>query len=78
MVNTRRDFLRDLGLSAAALPFLANLPSLAHAQTGSKRKQRLVVIFSPDGIVPNAFWPDAVGKDFTFKESLTPLEPFKD
>lgn len=77
MPNTRRDFLRDLGLSAATLPFLANLPSLAHAQVGAKRKQRLVIIFSPDGIVPNAFWPDAVGAEFALKESLTPLEPFK-
>ena len=77
MQNTRRDFLRDLGLSAAALPFLANLPSLAHAQTVGKRKQRLIVLFSPDGIVPSTFWPDEVGENFTLKESLTPLEPFK-
>lgn len=77
MQNTRRDFLRELGLSAAALPFLANLPSLAHAQTVGKRKQRLVVLFSPDGIVPSTFWPDEVGESFTLKESLTPLEPFK-
>ena len=77
MQNTRRDFLRELGLSAAALPFLANLPSLAHAQTAGKRKQRLIVLFSPDGIVPNTFWPDEVGENFTLKESLTPLEPFK-
>jgi hypothetical protein len=77
MQNTRRDFLRELGLSAAALPFLANLPSLAHAQTVGKRKQRLIVLFSPDGIVPSTFWPDEVGENFTLKESLTPLEPFK-
>lgn len=77
MQNSRRDFLRDLGLSAAALPFLANLPSLAHAQQAGKRKQRLVVIFSPDGIVPDTFWPTEVGESFTLKESLSPLEPFK-
>ncbi|WP_309719392.1 DUF1552 domain-containing protein [Armatimonas sp.] len=77
MQNTRRDFLRELGLSAAALPFLANLPSLAHAQTVGKRKQRLIVLFSPDGIVPSTFWPDEVGENFTLKESLSPLEPFK-
>ena len=77
MQNTRRDFLRELGLSAAALPFLANLPSLAHAQLLGKRKQRLIVLFSPDGIVPSTFWPDEVGENFTLKESLSPLEPFK-
>ncbi len=75
--NTRREFLRDLGVSAAALPFVLNLPSLAHAADG-RRKQRLVVMFSPDGVVPNTFWPDEVGEAFTLKESLKPLEPFRD
>ena len=31
---SRRDFLRTLGVSAAALPFVANLPSLAFANQG--------------------------------------------
>jgi hypothetical protein len=75
--NTRREFLRTLGLGAAALPFLANLPSLSAAETG-RRKQRLIVMFSPDGIVPSTFWPDEVGSEFTLKESLKPLEPFRD
>ncbi|MFO0809076.1 MAG: DUF1552 domain-containing protein [Gemmataceae bacterium] len=74
---TRRDFLRDLGLGAAALPFVLNLPSLGFANQG-KRKQRLVVMFSPNGVFPKAFWPDEEGNTFTLKESLTPLEPFKD
>lgn len=74
--RTRREFARDLGLGAASLPFLANLPSLGFANT-TKRKQRLVVIFSPNGVVKKNFWPDAEGEKFEFKESLTPLEPFK-
>jgi hypothetical protein len=73
--NTRREFLRDLGLGAAALPFVLNLPSLAAEP--ARRKQRLVVMFSPDGVVPPAFWPDEEGESFTLKESLKPLEPFK-
>ena len=75
--TSRREFLRDLGLSAAALPFVLNLPSLGFANQ-TARKQRLVVIFSPNGVVPTTFWPDAEGPDFTLKESLSPLEPFKD
>ena len=75
--NTRREFLRGLGLSAAALPFLANLPSLAAAPLG-QRKKRLVIMFSPDGIVPSSFWPDEEGPLTTFKESLPPLQPFRD
>lgn len=74
--NTRREFLRDLGVSAAALPFVLNLPGLASAD-GVKRKQRLVVMFSPDGVVPTTFWPEEEGEQFTFKEILKPLEPFK-
>ena len=74
--NTRRDFLRDLGVSAAALPFITNLPCLA-SPVETKRKQRLIVMFSPDGIVPKTFWPDEEGANFTFKESLKPLEPFR-
>jgi hypothetical protein len=73
---TRRELLRDLGLGAAALPFLLNLPSLGFA--GSKqRKQRLVVMFSPNGVVPSTFWPAEEGAKFTLKESLKPLAPFQ-
>jgi len=75
--STRREFLRDLGLSAAALPFVLNLPSLGFANQ-AQRKQRLIVMFSPNGIVPRTFWPDEAGTDFKLKESLSPLEPFRD
>src|SRR5687768_13618267 len=74
--RTRREFLRDLGISAAALPFVLNLPSLARGGQQAP-KQRLVVMFSPNGIVPKAFWPDEEGAEFTLKESLSPLEPLK-
>ncbi len=75
--TSRREFLRDFGLSAAALPFILNLPSLGFANQ-TARKQRLVIIFSPNGVVQPNFWPDEEGSEFTLKESLTPLEPFKD
>ena len=76
LTTNRREFLRDLGISAGALPFLLNLPSLGFANQ-QKRKQRLVVMFSPNGVIPSAFWPDEEGKDFKLKESLKPLEPFQ-
>jgi hypothetical protein len=75
--STRRDFLRDLGIGAAALPFVLNLPSLGFANQ-QRRKQRLVVLFSPNGVVPSTFWPDEEGTEFTLKQSLQPLEPFRD
>jgi Protein of unknown function (DUF1552) len=78
MLNrTRRDFLRDLGIGAAALPFILNLPSLGFANQ-RQRKQRLVFLFSPNGVVPSAFWPDEEGKLASLKEILKPLEPFKE
>ncbi len=75
--NSRRDFLRNLGLAASTLPFLGNLPSLGFANTLA-RKQRLVVVFSPNGIVPTTFWPDEEGKEFTLKRILEPLAPYQD
>lgn len=74
--TTRRQFLRNLGIHAAAVPFLLNLPSLGFANQ-QRRKQRLVVMFSPNGIVPKNFWPEEEGENFTLKEILTPLEAFK-
>lgn len=73
----RRDFLRDMGLSAATLPFVLNLPSLGFANQ-NRRKQRLVIMFSPNGVVPGTFWPDAAGPLGELKPSLAPLEPFKE
>jgi hypothetical protein len=77
VLRTRREFVRDLSLGAAAVPFVLNLPSLGFANQ-QRRKQRLVVMFSPNGVFPNAFWPDEDGAKFTLKESLKPLEPFQD
>lgn len=78
--TSRRQFLSTLGISAAAMPFVLNLPSLSfgNEQAATTRKKRLIIMFSPNGIVPKSFWPDEAGENFTLKESLQPLEPFKD
>src|SRR5262249_37810780 len=76
MSTTRRAFLRDLGLSAAAVPFILNLPSLGFANQ-TRRKQRLVVLFSPNGVVPKNFWPTKKGPDFDLPAILAPLKPFQ-
>ena len=76
--RSRRDFLRDLGIGAAALPFVGNLPSMALANQ-QHRKKRLVIMFSPCGVVQNTFWPDHEGdlSMMPLKESLSPLESLK-
>ncbi|WP_193211931.1 DUF1552 domain-containing protein [Luteolibacter marinus] len=74
--SSRRHFLRQLGLSAAALPFLPALPSLAQGNAGTK-PQRIIFMFTPNGTIPPEFWPDQTGPDFQLKRILAPLEPFK-
>src|SRR6266496_73858 len=73
----RRQFIKTLGLSAASLPFLMGLPSLGLASPARPR-QRLIVMFSPNGTIPHAYWPDEVGSDFKLKEIMSPLEALKD
>lgn len=76
--SSRRELLKRLGIGAATLPFLGNLASLGIARDGEIRKKRLVIMFSPNGVIPEAFWPDEEGELTVFKESLSPLEPFRD
>lgn len=69
----RRRFISDLGVSSSAALFLMNLPSFAQA-AASRRKQRLVFVFSPNGVIPKHFWPDTQGPEFELKRILKPLE----
>ncbi|MDC0307973.1 MAG: DUF1552 domain-containing protein [Planctomycetaceae bacterium] len=75
--HSRREFLKHFGIGAASLPFLGNLPSLGFAES-TQRKQRLVVMFSPNGIVPKNFWPDEEGADFKLKSIMNPLAAYQD
>ena len=77
MINSRRQFLKTLGLGAAALPFISNLSAFASPAALTSRKQRLVVMFSPNGTVPWDFWPDEEGATFTLKRILEPLRDFQ-
>ncbi|NBR05209.1 MAG: DUF1552 domain-containing protein [Planctomycetes bacterium] len=72
----RRAFIKNAGISAAALPFLGNLDALAFSGKNIQ-KQRMVIFFSPNGVIPDSFWPNEDGENFLLKEILSPLEPFK-
>ncbi len=73
---SRREFAKKLGIGAGAMPFLMNLGSLARADAAST-KQRLIVVFSPNGVIPPNFWPEEEGEKFALKSIMAPLEPFK-
>ncbi|MDZ4850778.1 MAG: DUF1552 domain-containing protein [Pirellulaceae bacterium] len=75
----RRTFLRHLGLSSAAIPFVLHLPSLGWSSnsTASVKKQRLVFIFSPNGVIPDHFWPKKTGSEFELERILQPFASFK-
>jgi hypothetical protein len=73
---SRRHFAQQFGLGAASLPFLLNLQSLVQASPTAP-KQRLVIVFSPNGVIPPQFWPDEEGSEFTLKRIMAPLAPFK-
>jgi hypothetical protein len=73
---SRRRFLRRAGVSAAALPFLAGLPSVSGAAL-DPRPRRLIIVFSANGIVGDTMWPDQSGPIEQFKPILEPLEPFR-
>jgi hypothetical protein len=76
----RRTVLRGMG-TALALPLLDSmLPALsAFRQTPAARPvRRLGVVYTPNGMVMNAFTPKAEGAAFEFTSTLKPLEPFRD
>jgi hypothetical protein len=78
---TRREFLLQSGVGLAAANLAMNLPGLTAAgkepAKSVSRKQRLVFVFSPNGVIPNHFWPEKTGSDFELKRILEPLAPFK-
>lgn len=76
---SRRDFLLKTGISVAAANLVMGVPGLGWgAEAETARKKRMVVIFSPNGVIPDHFWPDEEGRDFQLKRILQPLADFKD
>ncbi len=66
-----------MGVSVGVLPFIAALPSLGFVSSPIARK-RLIILFSPNGVVGSEFWPDeTTGESMKFKRILAPLSPFK-
>ena len=73
--TTRRQLLRALGVSAAAAPFVPALDGWAQAAA----PKRLLLLFTPHGMIPNLYWPTGTETAFEFPAGgiLEPLAPFK-
>lgn len=74
--SSRRQFLLRSGFSLGATTWLMGLPSLAKPFNAAPKK-RLVILFSPNGIIPDHFWPEQEGSEFELKRILQPLAPFQ-
>jgi hypothetical protein len=75
-LRSRRQLLKALGVSAAAAPFVPVLHGWAEAQTAPKR---IFMLFSPHGVIPDAYWPTGSETAFNFPTGgiLEPLAAHK-
>lgn len=74
----RRRFLKSAGVTAAALPFLGGLRALSEdADAKPHPVQRLVIMFTPNGIIGDSFWPKTEGENYEMMPILKPLEKFR-
>jgi hypothetical protein len=73
---SRRQLLKALGISAAASPFVPTLDGWASAASSP---QRLFLLYSPHGVIPQNYWPSGTETNFTFPAGgiLEPLTPYK-
>lgn len=73
----RRTFLTALGASALT-PLLSRTAPLgrsrARAQSAAAPVKRLLIFFSPNGVVPSFYWPSGEGSNFSFAAGSV-LEP---
>jgi hypothetical protein len=76
-ITSRRALLKAMGASALVSPFIPTLNAWGQA-TGANA-QRLLLLFTPDGIVPELYWPKGTENDFTFPAGgiLEPLNRHK-
>jgi hypothetical protein len=76
---SRRTVLRGAG-AAIGLPWLeAMMPSRAQAAVDASRPPvRMAALYMPNGVHPDMWTPEGVGRDFQLSPTLTPLQDLKD
>ena len=75
--TSRRQLLKALGVSVAAAPFVPTLDGWA--APGAAAPKRLLLVFSPHGVIPATYWPTGAGTNFAFPAGgiLEPFTPHK-
>jgi hypothetical protein len=71
---SRRNLLRTAAGGVMSLPLLSEP---RNARAASAFPKRLIVCFSPNGTIPQAWLPKGSGASFTLAEIMSPLEPHK-
>ncbi len=72
----RRTFLRGMG-AAIALPFLDAMVPAFGASSAAEPPMRLMFVYAPTGVIPQYWYPEKTGKDFTLPRTLAPFEKFR-
>lgn len=78
----RRDFLRTTSAAFSAGLFsgsyIPGLNSIVPVSNDLSTPKRLVIIFSPNGMVAEGFWPINEGREFEMSGVLAPLESLRE
>ncbi|HEX2735248.1 MAG TPA: DUF1552 domain-containing protein [Polyangiaceae bacterium] len=72
----RRSLLTGAG-AALALPYLDIMRARAASSCDADAPKRLIVMYTPNGTIPAAFWPTGSEDDFELSPILSPLEAHK-
>jgi len=82
----RRRFLKGVG-ATLALPALQSIAPTGLLAAGPVKQLatnragvplRAAYVFFPNGAIPDLWWPHGEGANFSFKDTLSPLEPIRD
>lgn len=76
----RREFIKGAGALALAIPGLSSKSGLTWLNPAFEptKKKRLVIMFTPNGMVRDGFWPQTEGADFEMDRVLKPLEALRE
>jgi hypothetical protein len=77
---SRRTFLQGTLGTAIALPLLdAMVPAMtAQSRTAAAGTLRFGAVYWPNGVLPDRWHPQVVGRNFDFTPVMKPLEPFRE